>query len=293
MKFLILCLFFIACQNRSIKNEMSTINFDKKSKSSINISDEQGLYGPISTEATSLNSDEEVSKVIAVKLMPALYNSFLYVQILKKLEKEKIIVNVIESNGFTALIAALYADSESMTDFEWKIFKLYKSLDGLESFSGSWQDKVLEFTQKEFKNKKLFQLKKLLLIPRVSKKKLYYDHDLKVSEAIALEIQNRTRESFYINPVFDDQGFKKTSRCDSCFYLSANSPRIKLENYASDQLSIFSKITGLVYKNDSKIHIIEDIEENMDKLNGLEIFYHKYDEKIDKLIAKIKDDISS
>ena len=273
MKYLLLCFLFIACQNRAIKNEMSTINFDKKTKKSISISEKHGVYGPVGSEAVEeLSPNEKKNTITAVKLMPALYNSFLYVQILKKLEKENIVIDVIESNGFTALIAALYADSESMTDFEWKIFKLYKSLDGQETFSGSWQDKVLDFTKKEFKKKKLFQLKKLLLIPRVSKNELYYNHDLKVSEAMALEIQNRTRKSFYINPTLNEENFKKVSQCDYCFYLSVNSARIKLENYANDQLSIFSKITGLIYKNESKIYIMKDIKENMDKLNGLEIF---------------------
>lgn len=285
--YLLLTFILCSCQNRTIKNDLSTINFQNDNKVKINIEKD-----PLNSYAEKIERKDEKTKVkkriIAVKLMPALYNSFLYVQLIKKLNKENMDITVIESNGFTSVIAALYANSETVSEFEWKIFKLYKALEGLKTFYGKWQTAVIEFVKKEFQNKKLYQLNKLLLIPRIAKNKAIYNHDLKVSEAISLELQDKTRKTFYINPVFDFSSMKQVSHCDYCFNLSVNSKNIKLLNYSSDQLGAFSKITGLVFKNKEKIFILDQVVSEMDKLNGLEIFYNQYDEKIDKLIDEIK-----
>lgn len=289
--YLILLTVLLGCQSRSIKNDLSTIKILDKSSNKIQINDDDTTYGPIAKTFEDNNEESKVElpvKVFGINLTPLLYNSFLYVPVLKKLNKQNVNVHVIGGYGFSAVIASLFANSKNINDFEWKIFKLYKKIEGYPSFSGKWQREIRSFLKDEFKDKKVYELSKLLLIPRVKGREVIYRLKSKVVNEVMFSLTSRLRANYFANPRGDIvRSFNKNSSCDICKNLAFKVNKLNIVDNNGDKLQIYSKILGQVQSNPD-YYLIENIESSIDRLYGLEICYSRYDNSIEKVVNNLK-----
>lgn len=293
MKFLCILLIFVSCQSRKIKNEISTIPIDTVENNRIHITKESA-YGPSPLDNKYIEGlSGEETKVFALRLIPQLYNSYLYIPYLKKLKKAGQDVHVISGYGFTSVIASLYANSVNLNEFEWKVFRLYKKLEKEEAFSRSWQNIIKESLEKEFKNKKPYELKRLLLIPFKEGNKVVYKIDRPVKELVMKSLTDRTKENYFISPTNIHKAFKEASSCDYCIGLAVIPKMLKFKREAGDKLQIYSKILGHVSLNVDNYIEINKVDSYLDWPSGLEIFYHKYDKSIENAVEETLQKIST
>lgn len=278
MKYLLVLILLLSCQSK-VFNDNSTIEISNE-KPSVKIK-------LIEFEQIQ----ESDTEVLAIHLVPSLYNSFFYFEILKRLDQNEISPHIISSSGFSAVIAALYANSKSMNEFEWSIFKLYHLIEKEKPFTYAWAKFIEDFLKKEFGNKRLYQLNRLLLISKNKKNKIFYDNESKVVDSIMNSITSRKRTSFYIAPKLDLVELKKQSYCDYCIFIAANPKTVNLNSPQKEYFSFFTKISGKIESTQNIINL-EKIETKMDKLYGLEVLYNKYNGFLDEKVNEIKNKIN-
>lgn len=292
MKYLILFIsVLIGCQSRSIKNDLSTIEILDKNTNKVLINTNDTTYGPIiafDALGETPNSADNDNIIVGLNLTPLLYNSFLYVPVIKKLLKNKINVHVIGGYGLSAVMASLFANSKNINDFEWKIFKLYKKIEEYPAFSGKWQRQIRSFLVDEFLAKKIYELPKVLLIPRIKHNRVVFNMKSRVVDEVMFSLTSRSRSNFFSNPRLDIiANFNKSSSCEKCLNIAFAVDQLNIVDSSGDKLQIYSKILGQVQSNAQYI-LLKDVDANIDTLYGLEIFYSRYDKSIDDLIENIK-----
>ncbi len=293
MKFILILLLVASCQSRKIKNDISTIAIDADDQNKILI-DRNIEYGP--TPLESFKVEHEISQetqVFGLNLSPQLYNSYLYIPYIKKLKKKNIEFHVIGGYGFSSVIAALYANSKNFNDFEWKVFKLYKKLEQESAFSGRWQKIIKESLAREFEDKKIYELKRLLLIPFRNGNNIKYYFNKPVKELVMRSLTSRSRDNYFIRPMPLKSEFKEASSCDVCINVAVLPKMLIFKDRAGDKLQIYSKILGNISQNKENYILINDIDSYLDSPSGLEIFYSKYDKSIEKAVEETISRIST
>lgn len=183
----------------SVYEGVSLSNVDEKEIPLIEPSGQRQSYGPVIKEDTSY-TNSNFKKVKALFLYPAAMPSITYLQFVDNLQKYKLEPTIYSGAGLGAVIAAFLAKGLTTDHIEWKLFSLLEELKGIDYYSSSWRDLVYQFLKKEFKNDKVENLKKALILPIYDKKlnKVRYVSrgDLYTILIINLEIDNRSSKLF-------------------------------------------------------------------------------------------------
>lgn len=126
-------------------------------------------YGP-EVEFKEYFGKRDAKEVVAIYLYPSLFNSLAYLKVVDNLQKYKKYPSVYSGAGMGAVIAAFFAMGLTPDHIEWKFFALLESLKNEKFQSREWKSIVSKFLRKEFKNKRIEQLKKALILPVYDKK---------------------------------------------------------------------------------------------------------------------------
>lgn len=138
-------------------------------------------------------AQSELSKSSIIKSQEIVYvasgglaRAFAHVGILKELERARLSPVVFVGVGYGGLIAAIYCDSSSINEFEWKILKLKNEVFYTEMSEKSRLDKISKYVNEIFGDKKITQLKKPLYIGYKTKldQYMFFSKDVKLSEQI-------------------------------------------------------------------------------------------------------------
>lgn len=159
--------------SNSIFNE--TVNLENSNhKIEVDPSNEKDdTYGPNLSDQSQHTQDKSSQRkpVIAIDLVPALYASLGYITLFRELEKKKIYPNIINTSGFSLVIATLFAKYKSASKLEWKVFALLRKLRGVKVHTSDWYEKIEAFLKEEFKQTRIEQLKVLITVPSSSVKR--------------------------------------------------------------------------------------------------------------------------
>lgn len=200
MKILFLILFFSCSISKELETiesiPVSSVDFESHDEIVIQKS-EQELNESVNIE----NENKQKEPVISLTLYSSLYHSLAILDLLKKIEQEKIQLTYVSSQGFGALIMALYAKNSSVSNVEWSLFKLIKILKGEKIYASGWRNKINGFIDEEFGDLTFEQLKIKLIIPHlVGENKMDFISDGVVAKVLKNNLLLASFDSFFQKP---------------------------------------------------------------------------------------------
>lgn len=245
---LLVLLLIAACAHKESDNSLTTVDFnDDSEKRSIEISKKDNTdYGPVAPESVVAEQSKDISNiVVAVDLYPALYNSLGYVSTFAELERNKINVSIISSSGFSSVIAALYAKYSASNMVEWKAFELYQVLGDKKPFDDDWKRDLQRFLKKEFGDKKLSQLSKVLVIPQMIRGKPIANLNRMVVTALmdAVNLDDKRNPMTSSNQNY--LGMLKSFGADKIFRISFLPEKISLKHADGFIFGVYSKLASI------------------------------------------------
>lgn len=175
-------------------------------------------FGPaIGDSAVNVNlQNENQNFVIGLSLGPGLYRSFLHLNVLRAIERQNIVPNIITGSGMGAVIASLYAFSLTPDLIEWRVFNFLSQVDHIEPYSQAWMEKLESVLLKGFENQNIEDASKVLRLPIFNTKTNKVEMRLRGSlkELIRAQfavVSGRNSEFIapYIRHVFHSEELKK------------------------------------------------------------------------------------
>jgi hypothetical protein len=143
----------------------------KKEKTSIDLKIEKDdVYGPSLVSEILINKVQK-EPVVGLILLPAMYKSYKYVGLLKRLKKNGIKINVIAGRGLAGIVGAVYAKTLSISKVEWLLYQLKNKAKNSKAYSSKWTKVLKEVLVKEFKSSEVQKTKIPFLLPMISKEK--------------------------------------------------------------------------------------------------------------------------
>ena len=277
-----------SCATDKGKKDLVVVDFaEGEEKQAITITNRVNTdYGPSPEEGVTSDQDEaQKPLVIALDLYPALYNSLGYVATFARLESAKVHVNIISSTGFSSVIAALYAKYENANMVEWKTFELYQILGAKKPFSEDWKSEIREFLVKEFGDAKLSQLKKLLIIPKPSGKKVIFDTNEEVVKAVMRSLDLGGSGSLLAGGSHDYLPALAQYGADQVWRISFLPRTIRLKHPDGYVFGIYSRLAGKSWKMKKQRGVFvydEALLDEIDTFNNLsDAVYQTKDENED------------
>tara|TARA_Y100000385_G_C13075460_1_gene631205 strand:+ start:793 stop:1719 length:927 start_codon:yes stop_codon:yes gene_type:complete len=258
-----LCIIFIigaSCTlqrgSDSIFNE--TVNLESSNhKIEVDPSNEKDdTYGPnlaIEAEQTQ-NKISQRKPVIALDLVPALYASLGYITLFRELEKKKIYPNIINTSGFSLVIATLYAKYKSASKLEWKVFALLRQLKGLKVHTSDWYQKIEGFLKEEFKHTRIEQLKVLITVPSSSVKR-HLTTTGQLVKVVMQSIKISSSNSFINRPHYEYAHKINALGVDLNFLISAFPDRFNFKIPNGFAWGLYTRVSGVF--NGSGIEILK------------------------------------
>lgn len=204
MKIIILLFLFSSCSIKKLSKPetSSTVDLVKDEKTEV----------VVDTVVDTTQVTEEIKvKKYNFLLISGGYDSFVLMDLFKHLEKNQINneINEYYSCGIGSLVLALYANSESFNQFEWKIFKLKSILKiNKEIFSADWNKTLKGFVESEFHDKKIEELYKTIAFIKIDEdqNKIKVIRKGKVANFLLSELdskRNKKNQSFMWTKKFD------------------------------------------------------------------------------------------
>lgn len=105
---------------------------------------------------------ENENFVLGLSLGPGLYRSFIHLNVLRALERQKIVPNILTGSGMGAVVASLYAFSLTPDLIEWRVFNFLSQTVRMEPYSQAWLAKVESVLLKDFVHKNIEDAEKVL-----------------------------------------------------------------------------------------------------------------------------------
>ncbi len=296
MRFLLFILLFISCTTASQKDiEIVEVNLADDPSEGVTIEDSTNNSFGKSEDVDKMLKEE--SPKIALTIYSSIYHSLAFLPLIKELEKKKIKLNYVSSQGFGALIAALYAKEASASYLEWKLFDLMKKLRGKKVYSEEWNSTIVNFTQKEFKESKLDQLKVKLLIPEIENRKIVLNEQEKVVDAIRKTIDFKNEKNYFNVPdtylgAIDRVGVDLNL---SCIFIPEQVKFNKIDGY---NWGVITKYLGMVMRPLDGIYQLKTTESvELDAevpLSDLNRFYqdsiNNFTQEVSRSIGKWKEE---
>jgi len=131
---------------------------------------DKNQIGPSPINESYSEVEKKRLPVVAIELGPSLNRAVVYSAVFKGLERGEVPVHIVSGVGMGALSAAFYARGDTPELVEWKFHNLMAKLNGKRVYSSDWKESLYEFIKKEFKNVRIENLKKALILPVFDKK---------------------------------------------------------------------------------------------------------------------------
>lgn len=132
-----------------------------------------------SNDSSLENGHGENKKLrIGLSLGPGIYRTINYVSLLKILERQNLVPDIITGTGFGAIVAAMYATGMTPEVIEWNFYKYFKEKKKNKPFEKDWVNEIDEMFLSKFKNINIQDTKKkffITLFDHNTKKTYYFD----------------------------------------------------------------------------------------------------------------------
>lgn len=272
--FLVFIFLVASCANKKTNKGISVFSLEQAKNSEnryveINSQSEEydSNYGPTALPNTVNSSEHRKIPVVALFLNSAGYHALGYISLLRQLEKENIKVTMISGQGFSALVAALYAKYGDSNRLEWKLFELMEIIKNKKMFSSSWLNSINKFAQKEFKKTKVEQLKKYLFIPLQKKGALVHIRKAKVVDLIKRNFslsQSQISSSLIFKYSLFDQYFKKLG-ADLVFTADLMPRKVLMKNMDGHLWGIYTKRSYQIHQRRDNILELKELAMPIDQ----------------------------
>lgn len=250
-------------------------------------------YGPSLEKAENISMDKQKMQrkaVICFDLVPSLYASLSYISLFKELEKKEIYPNIINTSGFSAIIAALYGKYRNANKLEWKVFALLRNLKDKKIYSESWYNQIENFLQEEFKRTRLEQLSLLVTISSGQKNNPLVSSGEVVSTVMeSLKISRP--ESFLNRPSWDYREKLQDLGTDLYFLINAFPEQFKFQTPNGFVWGVYTKVSGFYRDVDSNNFIIKSEIKFLDTLPNLSDLLISSHTDVSVIVDKISEDI--
>jgi hypothetical protein len=293
----LICFLIISCATQDKTNEVSTVSISTEQGAQLKISKKSSTdYGPTREGGeTTTNTDEgEVrNPIVELNAYSTLYSSLALIEYLKRCEKENIKISVIRASGFASLIAVLYAENQSVNHVEWKLFELIKKIDKHTALSEKWLLSIQKFLEKEFKQKRLHQLKTLVAIPEVIDRKLNLNTTGKITDSIMNSLSTTKKVSFLLRPGLFHK-LEKEFGSDIKATIAFLPEKIGFKNLIDYELGVYASYLSFLEKNRDEFSSISTSDGRkyyIDELAPLSDMTSPFDSNIDQHVKSLKNQI--
>lgn len=290
--FILITILAISCTKQNKESDISTVSFEQDSEDILSIDKNLNTaYGPSNEGTEQLENLGSREPVIGISIYSTLYNSLSFIHLLKVIEEKEINVSIISANGFSAVLAALYAKEKSASYVEWKIFEMRKGLVGFTPFSTQWRAFLKKFLIKEFKNVQLQQMKALLLVPIINKGSVELKSTGLVSDVLIRSLNLLDETNFIRKASVYTEQLRDFSTDVSIEYYSL-STRPKLSSLEGLNYGLYTKYVGELL-NDSELDRVSSITQlGLDDFLPLSDIIKNFEDGNNQLIEKLVDKIN-
>lgn len=290
-RFIILALsflLFISCtvglKKQSEFNETVTLD-DTKGKIELNSdSSAKDTYGP-SLEEGKVQEVEQKKRVgvLTLDLVPSLYASLSYINLFKELERKKIYPNIISANGFSLIIATLYARYKNSNKLEWKVFALLRNLKGINVHTSKWYEAIEVFLSNEFKSQRIEQLKILIASPRPDPSDEITTTGL-VTNIVMKSLRLAGRESFINRPHYNYRNALFNLGTDNYFLINAIPDKFNFKIPNGFAWGLYTRVSGVYSLSDTESLKITNSLKFIDTLPNLSDLLISSRSDVEKLV---------
>ena len=219
------------------------------------------LYLPIIKEQ-AITKDQ---MVFALILTPSIYRIIDSFKILSCFEKLKITPSVISGAGFSVVIAAMYAQGDSIQTIEWKLYKFLRKMRA-NPYSKKWLKKVKQFIKENISLMKLKKSNKSLWLPHLNtNNKIKYKTKITKEKLYKMLDFNNNKNIIRFNFLKDVA--LKSLPVDKIILINPFNGKLKFKNKKNNHLlkyytKLYSKIKKIRFK---KVKVITlNLSKNMD-----------------------------
>lgn len=260
IKSLLYTFFFLSCSHTPLVREKTDLNSVEISNSPAELieinKDELFAYGPGRSEGNVQKiSNKQRKSIISLVMYTSVYQSLAFLHLIKEIEGRDVRISLVSSQGFGVVIAALYAKEQSASYLEWKLFELFELLKESQVYSKDWQKTINEFSENEFGQLKVNQLKLLLVVPKIVEGKLILIKDEKVVDVIKHSINLRDESHFIVNPRLYHGEFKDFG-VDLAFAVSFLPEVIKFDLMNGFEWGLYTRYLGKITQGETSISIL-------------------------------------
>ena len=283
MKLLLFFGLFFSCAQHQKVADVTSVSLESKPEDKIVIND--------STKADQeLEFPKVREKSIALTMYSSLYHSLSLLEVLKNFEQKKIKVDIISSQGFGSLLAAIYAKDGSVGKMEWSLFKLVKNLHDKVPYSKSWREILDDFIDEEFKSLMLEDLKIQLLLPRINHVGLVsFEKNSSLGKLLKKQINLSVKDQYYKKPRIYDYLLKRYGR-DLNVAISFMPEQPRLTRIVGYNYGLVTNHLGLVLSAKEEISILSTKTElPLDEIQSLADMTKEYNEAIMTFVDDVED----
>jgi hypothetical protein len=259
---LIALLFFTSCSSSKkeaeVKSSYTGVSVEKDYNKKIPLIESKKTsksYGPEVAYKEKFGN-KGAKEVVSLYFYPSIFNTLSYLKVVDNLQKYKKAPSVYSGAGMGAVIAAFLAMGLTPDHIEWKFFALLESLENERFQSKKWKTIVFKFLKKEFKNKRIEQLEKVLILPVYDKKlgKIRYlsRGNLYNILVINIDLKSNTKTTF-LSPLLlgnlkVEELFSKG--IDKIAVLNSLGKSLEFKNGNHFYIGVYSKLIGMSLKTD-------------------------------------------
>ena len=197
-------LIFASCAQTPDLTDFDSVDLAREGQDHLRIDERNtAVYGPdAKPEQMDIPEQSRIREpVVGLAHYSTMYHSQALIQSLRVMEEKSIKISVMTGYGFGGILAALYAKNKSVSYVEWKLFSLMKILKKNPIYSPGWLEKIRQFLNQEFQDKKANQLAILFAVPRYNKKgELILDYTDRIAKLLFSSLQMDQKGSFFTRP---------------------------------------------------------------------------------------------
>ncbi len=293
MKLFILVFLFFSCTHKPDNYDISSVSLSAGTSDSIEIDNDGGEADLAKQGANDTVKPTEKQPKINLTLYSTIYHSLAFLELVKSFEKNEIEVNIISSQGFGTILAALYAKEKSASYLEWKLFDLLKRLKGKIAYSKKWRKEILKYVEKEFKELKVQDLKLVLVIPYLEGKNVKASKEAKIVDLIDLSLDLNSRKNYFNSPTpYGD--LIKVMGADLSFEIAFLPKSIKFNSLNGFEWGIYTSFLGKVMKDDYGVQVLRSTNTaGLDELKPITDISKNYKGLIDGFTLEVQEAINS
>lgn len=269
-----------------ISEEFQKVSINQES------SNYDSTYGPNISQKKIINHTFSQRKpIIALHLAPAAYHASAYISLFRELEKKEIKIKVISSEGFSSVVAALYAKYGNASLTEFKLYDLYSKLSKKDYLSQDWNEILRNFLDKEFKLTKMNQLNLVMVVPFVDNSEIKMLNEQNVSTVImnTLDFLSQKSESSMLsNQVIFEDSLRKCCSPDLIYHVSVLPENLSFDKNNQSLIEIYSQKSLQITRNVKSYFLLDYLNLSLDRVNKISEIEKNITRSSEKIATFIK-----